>query len=68
MLANTYDFNDLLVLDLFAGTGSIGLEFASRGAERVDQVEINTRTTSFLLKTTRNWAIQIQILFPVMEK
>ena len=57
VLANTYDFNDLLVLDLFAGTGSIGLEFVSRGAERVDLVEINTRTTSFLLRTTRKLGI-----------
>jgi 16S rRNA (guanine966-N2)-methyltransferase len=57
VLANTYDFNDLMVLDLFAGTGSIGLEFASRGAERVDLVEINTRTTSFLLRTTRKLGI-----------
>jgi 16S rRNA (guanine966-N2)-methyltransferase len=57
VLANTYDFNDLMVLDLFAGTGSIGLEFVSRGAERVDLVEINTRTTSFLLRTTRKLGI-----------
>ena len=58
VLANTYDFNDLMVLDLFAGTGSIGLEFASRGAARVDMVEINARTTSFLQRTTRQLGIE----------
>jgi 16S rRNA (guanine966-N2)-methyltransferase len=58
VLANTYDFKGLMVLDLFAGTGSIGLEFASRGAERVDMVEINPGTTSFLQHTCRHLEIE----------
>jgi 16S rRNA (guanine(966)-N(2))-methyltransferase RsmD len=53
VLANSIDFNGLTVLDLFAGTGSIGLEFLSRGAERVDLVEIDARTTAFLRQTTQ---------------
>lgn len=52
VLANTYDFAGLTVLDLFAGTGSIGLEFASRGAERVDMVELDARTAAYLKRTT----------------
>ena len=52
VLANTYDFNGLMVLDLFAGTGSIGLEFASRGATHVDMVEKDPGTTEFLERTT----------------
>ncbi len=51
VLANTYDFNGLVVLDLFAGTGSIGLEFASRKAGQVDMVEIDTKTTGFIKRT-----------------
>jgi 16S rRNA (guanine966-N2)-methyltransferase len=58
VLANTYDFDDLMVLDLFAGTGSIGLEFASRGASRVDMVEIDPRTTKFLHRTTRKLGME----------
>jgi 16S rRNA (guanine966-N2)-methyltransferase len=58
VLANTYDFSGLMVLDLFAGTGSIGLEFASRGAERVDMVEIDPRTTKFLQRTSRQLGIE----------
>lgn len=51
ILANTWDFEDLAVLDLFAGTGSIGFEFASRGAGRVDMVEKESRTSGFLRRT-----------------
>jgi 16S rRNA (guanine(966)-N(2))-methyltransferase RsmD len=58
VLANTYDFRGLLVLDLFAGTGSIGLEFASRGAERVDMVDIDARTSRFLQHARRQLGIE----------
>lgn len=51
VLANTWEFEDLAVLDLFAGTGSIGFEFASRGAGRVDMVEKESRNSNFLQKT-----------------
>ncbi len=48
ILANYFDFNELAVLDLFSGTGSIGYEFASRGARQVDMVEINPRYAGFI--------------------
>ena len=47
-LAARYDFEGAHVLDLFAGTGSIGLEFLSRGAERVVSVEQNARHAAFI--------------------
>lgn len=39
ILNNRIDFETISVLDLFSGTGSIGFEFASRGAEVVHLVE-----------------------------
>ncbi len=39
ILYNTFDFSELIVLDLFSGTGSIGFEFASRGAGFVEMIE-----------------------------
>lgn len=50
LLANRVDFEDLQVLDLFAGTGSISLEFISRGSEKVTAIEANERNAAFIRK------------------
>lgn len=39
ILNNRVDFEAISVLDLFSGTGAIGFEFASRGAEVVHMIE-----------------------------
>lgn len=44
------DYSDLRVLDLYAGTGSFGLETLSRGAEWVDFVEFSNKALTVLLK------------------
>ncbi len=51
ILANAWDFEELAVLDLFAGTGSVGFEFASRGAGRVDMVELDPGSVRHLERT-----------------
>ncbi len=51
VLNNTIDFEDLSILDLFSGTGSISYEFASRGAKLVVSVELNYKHCSFIKKT-----------------
>ena len=48
ILDNEYEFQDLKVLDLFGGTGSIAFEFASRGASRVYSVEMTRENASFI--------------------
>jgi 16S rRNA (guanine(966)-N(2))-methyltransferase RsmD len=42
ILNNRVDFESVSVLDLFSGTGSIGFEFASRGALEVHLIEKNS--------------------------
>jgi 16S rRNA (guanine966-N2)-methyltransferase len=51
VISNYFDFDQLQVLDLFSGTGSITYEFASRGCRVVDSVEINSRYHAFIKKT-----------------
>ena len=41
ILSNRIDFDEIKVLDLFSGTGSISFEFASRGCKSVTSVEID---------------------------
>jgi 16S rRNA (guanine966-N2)-methyltransferase len=48
ILANRYDFPELKILDLFAGTGSIGYEFISRDASEVTFVEKNPLHVRFI--------------------
>ena len=53
VLTNMVDFEECDVLDLFAGTGSISYEFASRGARSVTSVEINPVHFNFIRSTAR---------------
>ena len=53
VLANMVDFEECDILDLFAGTGSISYEFASRGARSVTSVEINPVHFNFIRSTVR---------------
>ena len=46
ILNNRIDFEETTVLDLFAGTGSISYEFASRGAREVHLVEKDVKHIS----------------------
>ena len=57
VLTNLVDFDSCDVLDLFAGTGSISYEFASRGAQSVTSVEINTVHADFIRSTARKLGI-----------
>lgn len=51
LLSNQVDYEDLNVLDLFAGTGSISLEFISRGCKSVTAIDLNERHCAFIRKT-----------------
>lgn len=63
VLSNIVDFSESDVLDLFAGTGSISYEFASRGARSVTSVEINPVHYNFIRNTARE--LGADNIFPV---
>ncbi|NNE02971.1 MAG: methyltransferase domain-containing protein [Eudoraea sp.] len=48
ILNNQYHFEDLSVLDLFAGTGNISFEFASRGTKDIYCIDSNAGCVRFI--------------------
>ena len=50
LLNNRIDFEGIDVLDLFAGTGSIGIEFISRDCKSLISIELNERHCAFIRK------------------
>ncbi|NWJ49713.1 MAG: RsmD family RNA methyltransferase [Bacteroidetes bacterium] len=55
ILNNHFDFEELDVLDLFAGTGNISYEFASRGAKRIVSVDNNFKCAEFIRKAAQEY-------------
>src|SRR5690554_2337438 len=59
-IVNVYfRFAGLKVLDLFAGTGNISYEFASRGAEPVVSVDTDYGCVNFIKKTAQQFDMDI---------
>ena len=54
ILNNYFFFDKISVLDLFAGTGNISYEFASRGAVSITSVDNYQGCTDFIRKTAEN--------------
>ncbi len=53
ILSNHWNFNELDILDLFSGTGSVGFEFISRGAASVVMIERNYTHFRFIRKVAQ---------------
>ncbi len=58
MLINEFDIEELSVLDLFSGTGSISLEFASRGCTDIISIEMNPLHTRFIKQCATSFKIK----------
>ena len=62
ILGNSYYFEDLTVLDLFAGIGSISLEFASRGTKKITSVDAHFPCTKFIKTTAEKLELPIRTI------
>ncbi len=62
ILNNQYYFDEISVLDLFAGSGNISYEFASRGCKQLMAIEIHPGCTDFIEKTAQNLELPIRVL------
>ena len=61
ILTNRYDFEDLRVLDLFAGIGSISLEFASRGVNDITTIDKERKHIVFIDKMIEELSLEDEI-------
>lgn len=62
ILNNNYYFDEIVVLDLFSGIGSISLEFASRGVTDVTSVDKHRGCSQFLENESKKLALDLQII------
>lgn len=60
IIRHQYYFDEISVLDLFAGTGSISYEFASRGALNITAIDSHQACINFIEKTSRELEMPIQ--------
>ena len=60
ILRNSLYFNEISVLDLFAGTGNISYEFASRGTEKIVAVDAHHGCVKFIKKTAEELEFPIE--------
>ncbi len=59
ILNNLYYFENISVFDLFAGTGNISYEFASRGTETIYAIDANFGCIKFINQTAKALNINI---------
>lgn len=63
ILVNNFDLTDIFVLDLFAGTGNVTYEFASRGALGVTSVDTELRCVDFIRTTAKELDFEAVLAF-----
>lgn len=61
VLEHRFSLYDLEILDLFAGTGSISLEFASREAGNITTIEKDFRCVKFIQGLTKKYQVDKEV-------
>ncbi|MAN59848.1 MAG: 16S rRNA (guanine(966)-N(2))-methyltransferase RsmD [Flavobacteriaceae bacterium] len=62
ILRNRLDFSSLNVLDLYAGTGNISFEFASRGVPRIVAVDAHYGCAQYIEKVATDFEFPIKAI------
>ena len=72
ILNNHFNFSELKILELFAGTGSISYEFASRGSAPIVCVDADMGCVNFIKKTAKEFDFDLTVIksdvFKFLEK
>lgn len=62
ILNNRFHFDEITVLDLFAGTGNISFEFSSRGTKHITCIDQNYGCIKFINDTAKQFEMSIQTI------
>ncbi|MFC7357321.1 RsmD family RNA methyltransferase [Jejudonia soesokkakensis] len=68
ILRNQFNFSEINVLDLFAGTGNISFEFASRGVTEITSVDSYYGCVQYISKIAEEFEFPIQVIKATTEK
>ena len=55
ILSNKFNLSEIIVLDMFSGTGNISYEFASRGCTGITSIDNNHNCIKFIKETSMNF-------------
>ena len=62
IISSYFNYDDLNVLDLFSGTGSISYEFASRGTKKITAIDLNSKHTNFIKSQSKRFNYDLQVI------
>ncbi len=62
ILNNLYYFDTISVIDLFAGTGNISFEFASRGTQEITAIDSHYACVKYIYNTAKELELDINSL------
>lgn len=65
VLNNYFNFDNIRFLDLFAGTGQLTFEFASRGCTDITSVEMHSKCVDFIEETKEKLEAEGIRVFPI---
>jgi len=68
ILRNRFDFEDIIVLDLFSGTGNMSYEFASRGVKDITSVDSHYACVGFISKISQELGFPIHTIKAEAQK
>ncbi len=62
IITNNFEYDEIVFLDLFTGTGNISFEMASRGVTDIAGVELDQRSITFIKQMATDLNIEINML------
>ena len=62
ILNNKFNISETIILEIFAGTGNISYEFASRGSKNITSIDINKKCINFIKSISNEFSFNIKTI------